>query len=599
MGEASQICVLSGLVKGTTEAIIEKASKGISIVFSSLLRKIGNKKIQDKIQSGEIFREYLNNVMEDCIRVKPPLRLSEHRNILEVYEPLDIAKGDKVRISSKDIENVLALDKKLIISGIGGTGKSTLIKYLVIDALLKNYLPVLIELKKFNKENLSKKDYSIKDYIYEHLSSNGLLLERGFFEETLELGKYVFFFDGYDEVLTAKKNDLRQALTSFSRGRNRKNAFIVSSRPEEENFDSWPGFLEAKCCGLTKEQANSLIKRIISNECQDKEKFVELYLNTEWFKRYKTFASIPLLLLIMFVTYKHKKEIPEKLNLFYTRAFDAMFMKHDRTKGYEREKFSKLSLDEFRTTFALFCYHTFLEGKTEFEQHEIINFIRDCKKAEHNYEPEDFLKDLTDCVCMVLDEAVNFHFTHRSFQEYFAAYHINTLPKNDDLEELNRWIDRNLGKLQDSHGFLKMLYELDSKRFLQKIVHPKFMKLSSARDEKVLYKFIIRKFVKDDDVSFDSSDSIGNFFSFVADFSDIFSEPEELETISQSEVESFLSNFKVTDCIALNYLKAESKLVNALPIITSEINRHKRYLQKIIRKIECLETLDSSYGSQI
>ena len=68
--------------------------------------------------------------------------------------------------------------------------------------------------------------------------------------------------------------------------------------------------------------------------------------------KHESFASNPLLLNIMLLTYDNYADIPEKLHLFYSNAFETLYIKHDATKGgYKREFKTKLSSDDFKRVF--------------------------------------------------------------------------------------------------------------------------------------------------------------------------------------------------------------------------------------------------------
>ena len=57
-------------------------------------------------------------------------------------------------------------------------------------------------------------------------------------------------------------------------------------------------------------------------------------------------------------------------------------------------------------------------------------------RSDRFIHPKDFLKDLTDNLCIMYIEGENIYFIHRSFQEYFAALFFSTY-YDDKLLQLN------------------------------------------------------------------------------------------------------------------------------------------------------------------
>ena len=72
-------------------------------------------------------------------------------------------------------------------------------------------------------------------------------------------------------------------------------------------------------CALTKEQALNLIKKIDYSEPAKSTFYQEL--DNNLYDKYKSFASNPLLLTIMLLTFSNHASIPAKLNDFYEAAF--------------------------------------------------------------------------------------------------------------------------------------------------------------------------------------------------------------------------------------------------------------------------------------
>ena len=182
-----------------------------------------------------------------------------------------------------------------------------------------NFIPVFIELRSLN--TLENKELNISNLIFKTLVSNGFRLERKYFDDSLEQGAYIIFLDGFDEIHHDKKSSITEEIKVFCE-MYASNQVFVSSRPSTE-FIGWSDFSEFESLPLTKEQALSLINKIDFDETA-KSIFSE-ELEKKLYEKYKSFASNPLLLTIMLLTFQKHASIPERLNDFYEEAFVTLF----------------------------------------------------------------------------------------------------------------------------------------------------------------------------------------------------------------------------------------------------------------------------------
>ena len=143
------------------------------------------------------------------------------------------------------------------------------------------------------------------------------------------------------------------------------------------------------------------------------------------YEKYETFASNPLLLTIMLLTFESRVSIPDKLNDFFEQAFTTLFHTHDATKGgYKRDIRSKLGYEDFKAVFSYFCFKSFFNSDYKFSENKALEYIGAAKQKriiDTYFNSMDYLKDLTNSVCMLIHEGLEFRFSHRSFQDFFGA----------------------------------------------------------------------------------------------------------------------------------------------------------------------------------
>lgn len=395
-----------------------------------------------------------------------------------------------MQINTEDVNNILDISKFIIVQGTGGIGKSTLLKHLFINEMeKKDLIPIFIELKDINQ---LEDEYSISDIIYSKLDSLGSTLKREYLEYSLNSGCFLFLLDGYDEIVSWKKDKFFRKLDEFC-DRYTKNHFVISSRPYSE-FVEFQRFTVLKVLQLSKEQAISLIEKV--NYENDIKKRFAIELERNLYDTHKSFASNPLLLNIMLLTYDNYAEIPEKLHLFYSNAFETLYSKHDATKaGYKREMFTKLSYDTFRKVFEYFCFMTYKKGIMEFSHEELSEYIKMIKIPKVEFDSEEYIADLINSVCVLYKEGMTYFFTHRSFQEYFTAVFLKELSEAKLQKYSIQMIKKEPTRACHDNVF-NMLYDMMEEKFEKNILIPILEDyLNSISKEEDMYEYIFNDIV--------------------------------------------------------------------------------------------------------
>lgn len=197
------------------------------------------------------------------------------------------------------------------------------------------------------------------------------------------------------------------------------------------------------------------------------------------YEKHRSFASNPLLLNIMLLTYDNYAEIPEKLHLFYANAFDTLYSKHDATKGgYKRELKSKLSFDNFKKAFSNFCFITYYQGKVEFTYDELFSFLKKSQMKNIEFDVEAFIDDLVNSICVIYKDGLNYRFAHRSFQEYFARIFLKEL-SDDNLSKMSIGLIKKDSYRAIHDNVFDMLYDMCEERVEQNIFSPLLEEIES------------------------------------------------------------------------------------------------------------------------
>ena len=328
--------------------------------------------------------------------------------------------------------------------------------------------------------NLISQETSLYEEIFNTLKNNGFNLSKEYFELSMNEGAYVLFLDGIDEIKSNRKEILTREIKELSEHYS-KNRYIASSRPSP-GFIGWNNYCETEMLKLTKKQALELISKIDFEEIV-KEDFCK-ELDSVLYDKYTSFASNPLLLNIMLLTFQKHTTIPENLNEFYEEAFVTLFNAHDATKDfYKRDIKCKLGCDEFKLIFSYICFKSYFASQYAFGETELREHIESAKSKTgiNHFNTDDYIEDLSQSICLLIKDGIKYCFTHRSFQEYFAAFY--TCKLTDDVQSglLSSWIDESYNLFSDD--YFKMLFRMQSDKVNKIIFCPIIKELKNLYEK--------------------------------------------------------------------------------------------------------------------
>lgn len=432
----------------------------------------GARKINDRIGAvlGDGLRNYYNSQYEKYFYTKNFLFRSEKKRFYDVYFPVK-AEYERLETDLSDFEDVTSEYSKIMLLGTAGSGKSSLIRHIFLQALTTriNKIPILVELRNLNEFN-----GSFEEFLYETAVGSKIKPSNSIFSETLDKGKVLFLFDGYDEVYSVRKPKLHYEIERFIDAHN-GNDFIITSRPGA-GVDLLPRFHNFNVLPLKRNEISEFIIKMVDDA--DRQKRMLDVINDPNSQAFDEYLKSPLLLSMFILAFESHPEVPSTESSFYYNVFDTLYSRHDAwTKGsYTRERISRLNRSQFETILQSLCFHTFRQGLIDFTTDSLLlNLTIIQKKVNFIYEAEMVIKDLTSSICILIEEGFTIKFPHRSLQEYFAAVFIRMLPTNSKTavyENLETVFP--LAFQDQSHKFLSLCLELDRIMFLKYFILPKF-----------------------------------------------------------------------------------------------------------------------------
>ncbi|MFY9224125.1 MAG: NACHT domain-containing protein [Blastocatellia bacterium] len=358
-------------------------------------------------------------------------------NDFQEYFDYHKKKLSKNQITTKGID-IVNKKPKLMVLGKPGAGKTTFLRHIALQAiegkLKKNRLPIFISLK-----DLSDSKQNILDFLTDQLSDCQMANAKTFIEFLLHQGKYIFLFDGLDEVNKDKEDYIIREVRNFSQ-KFSENQFVISCRVGAYS-NYFEQFTDVEMADFDDEQ----IKMFIHNWFDKDEKTASLcwqQLNED--SSIKELGSTPLLLTLLCITFTDTGNFPKKRSDLYKEAIDALLKKWDASRRINRgEIYKNLSPLDKERLFSQIALRTFEKTqyfleKSTLEQYigDFIQHLPSTKQEEIKPDSEIILKAIEVQHGLFVNRARNIYsFSHLTFQEYFAARYIVDNIGNDTLDQ--------------------------------------------------------------------------------------------------------------------------------------------------------------------
>lgn len=442
------------------------------------------------------FSLYLQRAIEFFSTKKTLLYAESPHPFYELYVCNNITyirynNDTRQTIINATIEKLEAESKYVIIQGTGGIGKSMLLTHLFLstakqaDQIKKT--PVLILLK-----NYKDSPDGMVGFISKSIQEFDCNISKEDIIHSLQKKQLILLLDGLDEVQTSLKDNFNQELETFIKSYP-DNTIVLTSRPIF-SFISFTKFSLFNIQPLTKEQAIELIEKLQFWNKEGKKNFLYA-LNHKLYHTHREFASNPLLLTIMLMTYSENGEIPTVRHVFYSKAYEVMARLHDASKGsFKRPLHTDLTPEEFAKYFSQFCARTYEKELIEFDDALFNEYMTEVIMKKQDYlsiAPRDFLLDLTDNLCIMYHENNHYYFIHRSFQEYFAAVYFASC-YDYKFEKISEFFEENKKRSETDKTF-DMLYEMIPEKIERFIYFPFLEKLiTSCMNKNGYWEFLKR-----------------------------------------------------------------------------------------------------------
>jgi hypothetical protein len=402
-------------------------SKALNALFGGL------SKFGDALRMN--FSDYLNSAIARTSHVKTLLHRDNPVDLFSIYVETFLRSGSKTIRDSKLVQE-LQNSAALLVIGTAGAGKTMFIRYLFLQMVEGNFgvIPIFLELRGLNSTEY--KDNLI-DFIHESVVRPGAVVTKDQFNACLRENMFTLILDGLDEVEHDRRPAVERQIANL-REAYPNLGIVISSRPDDR-LAAWANFKLYHIQPMKKPQVKRLISKL-PYDAQLRNQFIK-ELDKHLYDRHQSFLSNPLLATMMLMTFDQFAHIPDKIHIFYEQAFETLFFRHDAGKqvAFRRKMYTDLAINDFKNCLSAICVSSYIKEKHQFSETEMLNYIRMATQSEKlNLIEQDYLRDLLESVCILQRDGLFISFTHRSFQEYFAAFFIARSPSTPIRDLLDR-----------------------------------------------------------------------------------------------------------------------------------------------------------------
>lgn len=447
-----------------------------SISFIIIKNFLFEDKKKSKNNDETFFTSYLKNVKQKANELSTIVFPLRKLSTKEIYEPLELSenisnheyliKEETFKRPENNPKNDTFIDyntfsKSYFIVDKAGMGKSTFCKNLILKIFENSErIPIFLELSQYNKEFPLVENLCI---LFDTINNKFPRLE---FKSLVEKGKFFIILDGFDELTKELQIKLQDEIRVLNEKKG-NSSLLITSRPQEIS----PHLINSKkyhLKTLTKEQAKSILLKYDNYSNLD----IGERLIKEFHKIPEKFLETPLLVGLLYRTYGFNNSIADKISIFYSEIYDALYKGHDLTKsGFTREKVSGLDIDNFREMLRIFSFLYILKSDSNQNSYNtLLNLVKESESfcSIKPKSPRAFLEDLEYAVPLITKDGKTYKFMHRTIAEFFAAEYIIHSDNSSDLI-------KKINTSTNYQSFLKVfefIYEISPNLYLNNITRP-------------------------------------------------------------------------------------------------------------------------------
>ncbi|MFE4528413.1 NACHT domain-containing protein [Streptomyces anulatus] len=350
--------------------------------------------------------------------------------------------GQPVR-TSIGIEQALGEWDRLLLRGPAGSGKSTLVQWLALNAARQTFGGELADWNRCVPFVLRLRAFTALDVLpapADFLRASGVPLHGsappGWADRLLQQGRALVLVDGVDEVpdRLRKRTErwLRDLIAAYPRAR-----YVVTTRPSAvpETWLSSSGFEPHSLLAMSQEDVRAFIEhwhRAARSECRSEEERAELDPYENALRRavgtrrdLGLLATNPLMCALLCALNRDRRmQLPRARKELYDAALDMLLVRRDTEREIIGVEGVDLTREEQTALLQRLAYWLIRNGLVEARQDEAVSLISDWMRAMSQVRgaPDQVFTHLLNRSGLLREPAPGaVDFVHRTFQDYLGA----------------------------------------------------------------------------------------------------------------------------------------------------------------------------------
>ncbi|MFF3942040.1 NACHT domain-containing protein [Streptomyces phaeofaciens] len=341
------------------------------------------------------------------------------------------------------VEQALADRRRLVLRGPAGSGKSTLMQWLALNASRRSFGPELADWNRCVPFVLRLRSFTAADGFplpEDFLPASGVPLSapQGWVEELLGSGRALVLVDGVDEVpqrlRDRTENWLRSLLTAFPRAR-----YVVTTRPSAvpEDWLAPQGFTAHTLLPMERDDIRAFVRHwhdAAREECAPDterdllDRYEESLTEAVTTRRdLGRLATNPLMCALLCALHRDRRTyLPRARKELYDAALDMLLVRRDTEREIARAEGIVLSREEQTVLLQRLAYWMIRNGQVEAARDEVVAMLREWLAAMPQVRDQGDAEQVFAHLLIrsgLLREPVpgSVDFVHRTFQDYLGA----------------------------------------------------------------------------------------------------------------------------------------------------------------------------------
>lgn len=393
----------------------------------------------------------------------------------------------------KSVFDIAKTTQHLMLLGGPGAGKTTFLRKVGMEALGNHgessyghdYIPVFIELKRFNSKN-----ESIENLIQEEFEISGIPDSLEFTQEALNTGKLLILLDGLDEIPYSNLEHALVRIKDFV-DKYSTNRYIASCREAAKYHGFLTSFTDIQIADFSNSQIKKFVDIWFQTESEAEDDSYERKRNLERGKSFlkildkeknfavRELARNPLLLTLLCLVYQSSNNLPNNRVSLFQQALELFINKWFALKKIQPNPILDQEFDPIleKAMLSEVAYRGFTLNRVFFSERELVGHIRAYMEENLNAPDLDSQEVLTTIKIyqgILIDQVQSYcSFSHVAFQEYLTAQYIYDNKKVCELIKSHiadkRWkevFSMVSGLLISSSDELLQLMEKESRKFI-------------------------------------------------------------------------------------------------------------------------------------